>query len=429
MPGPFAGITVVEFGQFVVVPFCSQLLADSGARVIKVEPLRGDSYRAGPGPLAPGFTRQFLIKNRGKESISLDLGHPDAAPVIEDLIKLADVVLVNLSPSAVKRRGLDSERVAGANPQAIYGAVTAFGQVGPEAPLPGMDVVVQARSGLMSSLAAENDGVPHHSEVQVADYSSSLLLYGGIAAALYARTTTGKGQRVDVSLLGGALALQNNSLGHHVAEDAWREEFVNDTLPAMRRAGATRAEIESERLSHRADPPIHTAHYRAFATKDGHLAVGAGSPNTRGRLAKIVGIDEALALSDPAVFGAKVKDALLARTNDEWVELLRGADIPVAPVRHIEEMFFDEHAIAEGLIAEYDHPVVGKYRGFGVPIRMSETPLGGSPPAPSFAAHTASVLSELGYTEVHINALAESGAVHVGGDSESSPSPSTTIEE
>ena len=112
MAGPFAGITVVEFGQFVVVPFCSQLLADAGARVIKVEPLRGDSYRTGPGQLAPGFTRQFLIKNRGKESISLDLGHRDSRPVVDDLIQLADVVLVNLSPSAVKRRGLDYERVA-----------------------------------------------------------------------------------------------------------------------------------------------------------------------------------------------------------------------------------------------------------------------------------------------------------------------------
>lgn len=425
MTGPFAGITVVEFGQFVVVPFCSQLLADAGARVIKVEPLRGDSYRVGPGQLAPGFTRQFLIKNRGKESISLDLGHPDSGSVIDDLIKFADVVLVNLSPAAVKRRGLDYERVASINPLAIYGAVTAFGQVGPEAPLPGMDVVVQARSGLMSSLAAENDGVPHHSEVQVADYSAALLLFGGISAALYSREKTGTGQSVDVSLLGGALTVQNNSLSHISGADEWREEFVRDTLPAMKRAGATRAEIEHERLSHRADPPNHVAHYRAFATKDGHLAVGAGSPNTRARLAQIVGVDEELALSQPAEFGAKVTTALLERTNEEWTEVLRDADIPVAPVRHIEEMLFDDHAIAEGLIAEYDHPVVGKFRGIGVPIRMSETPLGGSPPAPSFAAHTASVLADLGYTDTQINALAESGAVLVGENAE----PPATIEE
>ncbi|PRZ42420.1 formyl-CoA transferase [Antricoccus suffuscus] len=421
MAGPFAGITVVEFGQFVVVPFCSQLLADSGARVIKVEPLRGDAYRSGVGQLAPGFTRQFLIKNRGKESVSIDLAHPDAAPVIEELIKLADVVLINLSPSAVKRRGLDYERVAALNPRAIYGAATAYGQIGPEAPLPGMDVVVQARSGLMSSLAAENDGTPHHSEVQATDYASALLLYGGISAALYARTNTGKGQRVDVALLGGALALQNNSLAHHVAEDGWREDFVHETLPAMRRARATRAEVEAERISHRADPPGHTAHYRAFATKDGFLAVGAGSPNTRERLAALVGVDSVLATEQPATFGARLKEALLTRTNEEWIADLRAADIPVAPVRHIEEMLFDEHAIAEGLIAEYDHPVVGKFRGIGVPIRMSDTPMGGSPPTPSFAAHTASVLSEIGYTAAQISTLADSGAVHVAGDGVSSP--------
>jgi len=420
MAGPFEGITVVEFGQFVVVPFCSQLLADSGARVIKVEPLRGDPYRSGVGQLAPGFTRQFLIKNRGKESVSLDLGHPDSASIIDELIKLADVVLVNLSPAAVTRRGLDYERVAAVNPRAVYGAVTAFGQVGPEAPLPGMDVVVQARSGLMSSLGAENDGTPHHSEVQAADYSSAMLLYGGIAAALYARTKTGRGQRVDVALLGGALALQNNSLAYHVGQDAWREEFVRETLPAMRRAGATRAEVEAERVSHRADPPGHTAHYRAFATKDGFLAVGAGSPNTRDRLAGLVGVDPVVAVDDPSTFGAMLKEALLRRTNDEWVDELRAAEIPVAPVKHVEEMFFDEHAIAEGLIAEYDHPVVGAFRGIGVPIRMSDTPMGGSPPAPSFGEHTATVLAEIGYTSEQITALAESGAVRVAEDGESS---------
>ena len=425
MAGPFAGLTVIEFGQFVVVPFCSQLLADAGARVIKVEPLRGDSYRAGPGQLAPGFTRQFLIKNRGKESISIELGHPDSGPVIDDLIKSADIVLVNLSPSAVKRRSLDYERVASINPRVIYGAVTAFGQVGPEAQLPGMDVVVQARSGLMNSLAAENHGVPHHSEVQVADYSAAMLLFGGISAALYAREKSGTGQSVEVSLLGGALTVQNNSLGHVLGADEWREEFVRETLPAMRRAGATRAEVELERLSHQADPPNHTAHYRAFATKDGHLAVGAGSPNTRARLAQIVGMDEKLVLTQPTEFGARVTTALRERTNEEWTELLREADIPVAPVRHIEEMLFDDHAIAEGLIAKYDHPVIGKFRGIGIPIRMSKTPLGGSPPAPAFAAHTSSVLAELGYTETQINALAESGAVLVGG----SAAPAAIIEE
>ncbi|MEO6955843.1 MAG: CoA transferase [Antricoccus sp.] len=421
MAGPFAGITVVEFGQFVVVPFCSQLLADSGARVIKVEPLRGDSYRSGPGELAPGFTRQFLIKNRGKESVSLDLGHPDAGPIIDELIKLADVVLINLSPAAVRRRGLDFERVSSINPRAIYGAVTAFGQIGPEAPLPGMDVVVQARSGLMSSLAAENDGTPHHSEVQAADYSSALLLYGAIGAALYARTNTGRGQRVDVALLGGALTLQNNSLAHHVAEDGWRDEFVQETLPAMRRAGNTRAEVEAERTSHRRDLAGHTAHYRAFATKDGFLAVGAGSPNTRLRLAGVVGIDPTLAIEQPYEFGTKVKEAMGSRTNDDWIAELRAADIPVAPVRHVEEMLFDEHVIAEGLIVEYDHPVVGRFRGLGSPIRMSDTPMGGSPPAPSFAAHTSAVLAEIGYTAAQITALADSGAVRVVEDATSSP--------
>lgn len=411
MSGPFEGITVVEFGQFVVVPFCSQLMADAGARVIKVEPPTGDSYRSWSDGLGASESRQFLIKNRGKESVSLDLSHPRSAEVVAALVRTADVVLVNLSPAAVARRRLDYESLRAINPRLVYGAATAYGQVGPEAHLPGMDVVVQARSGLLSSLGAERDGVPLHSEVQAADYSSSLLLLAGISAALYARERTGAGQRVDVSLLAGALAMQNNSLGHVHDHDGWRTEFVEDRLPALRRADATRGVIETERRRMRPDPPNHTAHYRIFRTATGFLAVGAGSPGARRRLCSVVGMRTDLADSDPAAFGAALEEALLARTSDEWSGLLTDADVPVAAVRHVEEVLFDEHVLAEGLIADYDHPEVGRYRALGVPIRMSGTPMRPSAPSPAFAADTARVLSEVGYSSDDIDQLADCGAV------------------
>lgn len=411
MNGPFDGLTVVEFGQFVVVPFCSQLMADAGARVIKVEPPTGDNYRSWPAQLAPNETRQFLIKNRGKQSVSIDLSHPDSAQVVRALIEAADVVLVNLSPSAVTRRGLDYESVAKMNPRVVYGAVTAYGQVGPEAPLPGMDVVVQARSGLLMSLGAERDGVPLHSEVQVADYSAAILLFGGIASALYVREKTGIGQSVEVSLLGGALTVQNNSLGHVHGADKWREEFVKERLPALRKAGASGAVVESERRQLRPDPPSHTSHYRVFRASDGFIAVGAGSAGARRRLSAAIGLEQEVGAQDPAEFGRQLEAALLERTSKQWVTVLVEAGVPVAEVRHVDELLFDTHVAAEGLIADYEHPVVGRYRALGSPIRMSATPITPGAASPSFAHHTVEILRELRFTDDEIGALCSRGAV------------------
>lgn len=409
--GPFAGLTVVEFGQFVVVPFCAQLLADAGARVIKVEPPTGDSYRSSQ-QIAPMESRQFMIKNRGKESIALDLGHPDVQQVVHGLVRAADVVLVNLSPAAVQRRGLGYDTLSAVNPRLIYGAATGFGQVGAEAGLPGMDIVVQARSGAMSSLAAERDGLPFHSEVQVADYSAAVMLFGALSAALYHRERTGEGQRVDVSLLGAALAVQNNSLAHVYAADGWRHEFVEHHLPALRKEGAGHARIEQVRRRLRPDPPAMTAHYRVFRTADGAVAVGAGSPHARRRLVEVTGVDGELAETDPDAFGGQLAAVLVGRTTAEWVETLRAADVPVSAVRHVEEMFFDEHLETEGMVADYVHPIVGRYRGLGVPFRMSATPLDGrGRPSPSFADSTDRILAELGFDAARRAALAASGAV------------------
>lgn len=426
MSGPFAGLTVVELGQFVVVPFCSQLLADAGAHVVKVEPLAGDAYRSWPDGIGETESRQFLIKNRGKKSIALDLAHPRAAEVVAALVHAADVVLVNLSPSAVRRRNLDYETLREINPRLIYGAATAYGQVGPEAGLPGMDVVVQARSGLLTSLGAERDGVPLHSEVQVADYSSALLLLAGIASALYARERTGEGQRVDVSLLAGALTMQNNALGHVHHRDEWREHFVEEALPRLRGTGAPRQVVEAERRAHRPDAPRHTAHYRIFRTGDGFLAVGAGSPAARRRLCVVVGLSDQASQDDPEAFGRSLESALAARGAAEWAELLAAADVPVAPVNHVEEMFFDEHVLAEGLLADYEHPEIGTYRALGVPVRMSGTPWEPSDASPSFAAHTDDVLTEAGLDPREIDDLVESGAVLAPGRPVSHANPRST---
>jgi crotonobetainyl-CoA:carnitine CoA-transferase CaiB-like acyl-CoA transferase len=190
--GPFSGLTVVEFGQFVVGPFCAQFLADGGARVIKVEPPEGDSYRL-TDTIGPLESRQYITKNRGKASIAIQLSNPRSDEVLKRLIEIADVVIVNMRQETVEKRRLRYEDVAEISPRVVYGAVTAFGSAGPEASYPGMDVVVQARSGMLLALGAERDGVPFHSEVQVADYTTAMLLLTGIASALYTRAATGRG--------------------------------------------------------------------------------------------------------------------------------------------------------------------------------------------------------------------------------------------
>lgn len=408
--GPFAGLTVVELGQFVVVPVAAMQLAHGGARVIKVEPPAGDNYRRSH-PVVGDESRHFLAKNRGKESISLRIGAPGVAEVLQRLFARADLVLSNMSPGALARHQLDYESVREVNPRVIYGTVSAFGHVGPEAPLPGMDVVAQARSGLLLALGAESaDGLPVHSEVQAADYATSLLLLAGLTTALYARERTGEGQKVEVSLLAGGMALQGNSLHHLEEHDGWRERFLRDELPRLRREGRTPTEIGARREELRPDKGIHRTAYRVVRTADSYLAVGAGSPQARLRFFEACGVpyDDDPARSDE--LRAALDAALVARPTAHWLSVLAAADVPVAEVRHVEELLFDEHVAAEGLVVEVDHEVVGRYRTLGAPIRLSATPFVADRPSPTFARHTRAVLTELGYGPDEVEALLASGA-------------------
>src|SRR5689334_14723783 len=197
---PFAGIEVVEFGQFIAVPFCAQVLSEGGAHVIKIESVEGDPVRQ-LAPLAPGETRHFLSRNRGKHSLPLDLRHPSAARVLERLLARADVVLTNFRPGLAAELGLDWPSLALRFPRVVVGNVSAFGRRGPAARLAGMDLVVQARSGLLAAGGSVTDGVPTGGENPVVDYMCAMTLAFGIASALFRRANTGRGGEVDASLL------------------------------------------------------------------------------------------------------------------------------------------------------------------------------------------------------------------------------------
>ena len=410
MAGPFAGLLVVEIGQFVVAPVASMHLAHGGARVIKVEPPEGDLYRRA-GPVVANESRHFVVKNRGKESVSLRIGADGVDEILRRLFARADVVLTNMSPQALTRHNLDYESVRVANPRVVYGTVSAFGHVGPEADLPGMDVVAQARSGLMLALGAEADGIPVHSEVQAADYATALLLLAGISTALFVRERTGEGQKVGVSLLAGALALQGNALHHLYDFDHWREDFVTDVLPRLRAEGRSPSEIAAAREEMRPDKGIRRDSYRVVRTSDGYVAVGAASPPARRRFFEIAGVPDEGGAPGESSRSAQVDAAFAEQPTDHWVKHLSAAGIPVAEVRHVEEMLFDAHVLAEDLVVDVDHELVGRYRTFGAPIGLSATPFRAGAPSPPFARHTRAVLLELGYSFDEIDALVAAGAV------------------
>ena len=400
MSGPFEGLTVVEFGQFVVVPFASQFLADGGARVIKVEPPSGDTYR-NADTIAPKESRAFITKNRGKESLALRLGAPEAVTVIERLVRLADVVLVNMRRQTVEKRGLTYADLKVINPRLVYGSVTAFGTRGPEAEYAGMDVVAQARGGLMQALGTERNGIGFHSEVQVADYTAALLLLSGVTTALYARERLGIGQEVEVSLLGGALTIQNNVFSEFADHDGWRQVFLEEVLPQARAEAWDSSRLEHARSGLRPDPR-NTDFYRVFRTADGALAIGAGSADLIRLLIETLGVDPAASRDHQT---AGVEAAFAARSSAEAMELVRTAGIPVSHVQHIEELLRDEQVEAEGLVHDLEHPTAGAYRMLGTPIRLSETPYAPSRPSPGFAEHTRQILVELGFSADEIRSL------------------------
>ncbi len=286
MPGPFEGLRVVEFGRFIAAPYCAQLLADGGAEVIKVEATMGDETRY-IGPVVPGVGRQYLNKNRGKHSISVDLNVPEVCAAVRALASGADVVVANFRPGQSERLGLDYESLSTANPRLIYAENTAFGREGPKANDAGMDLMMVAYTGVAP---AGPDG-PIEVENPVIDYMAAMSLAWGVSTALYHRERTGEGQRLDVSLLQSALVLQNNSVNHiDVVDTAWRRPFVEKAKSALADGASWGevADIKAGMMPH----AFQRAYYGFYRTADGFIAIAAPAKGLRERVVKELDIDD-----------------------------------------------------------------------------------------------------------------------------------------
>ncbi len=413
MGGPFEGLKVLELGRFIAVPVCGQMLAEGGADVIKVEDLDGDQTRHN-GPIMPFEGRQFFNKNRGKRSISVQLTDPDVLPAIQRLASQADIVLANFRPGMSETLGLDYESVRATNPRVIYGENTAYGLDGPMAHLAGMDMALQALTGL----AHQSEHGPEPLINPIIDYTAATLMAWGVSTALYHRERTGEGQRLNVALMHAAMFLENNQLTHVELLDSWRADFVQYLKTAFAE-GKTWSDVIAHRetlLPHR----VVRAYYGFMATKDGTVGIACNARTQRLKLIDLLGIDDRWttepgwlptdAHAHAEYVYAQVAAALAKETTSHWIAEFEGRGLPIAPVRHSDELFFDPQVTANEFLADVEHEVLGPLRVVAPPVRMWGTPLKARPPV-RLGKDTRDVLLEAGLDDERVESLFARGAV------------------
>ncbi len=413
---PFAGVTVVEFGQFIAVPYCAQLLADGGAHVIKVESLDGDPVRH-LAPLAPGETRHFISRNRGKHVLPLDLKHGSARPVIEALLQHADVVLTNLRPGVAAEVGLDYESLHRRFPRLVVGNVTAFGHYGPDAGLAGMDYVIQARSGLMAANGRTRDGLPLAGDPPIADYMCAMMLSFGVASALFRREQTGRGGEVDVSLLMAALVLENNLILRVENVDGPIHTAVHERLAEMRAAGAPYVEQAAVQPQVRVSS-MSSVYYRSYATKDAAIAVACVSPGLQRTFIRAIGLvddahhepmDRDHQARHYAGLQHRAEATLATKTTAEWKAIFDQHGVPAAGVKFPIEMLDDPQLLANGMVHDLPHPALGPVRMLANPINLDGDGFQPGHPTAAYGSEAVAIFQEIGFSEGDARRLVEEG--------------------
>ncbi|MBF6599507.1 MAG: CoA transferase [Dehalococcoidia bacterium] len=421
-PGPLAGVRVLEFSEIIAAPFGGTLLSDMGAEIIKVEPPAGDPWR-GFQPLGLREGRGYISLNRGKRGIALDLNLPEAREIVQQLAKEMDVVIVNYRPDVSAKLGIDYATLAALNPRLIYCDNTAFGRRGPYAHRPGYDLIAQAVTGLMSVEGRQKEGVPLVNALPSADISTGVAIAWGVCAALYARERSGRGQRIDTTLMSSALAIQGTRFMSIDATDLERREQALEKIHELRQHGGSYQEQLDVILGVR--PVVGNIYYRVYKTADGFIAVGCLSTPLRLKLLGAIDMHDwriglppsEVDAADPEVqqrAEALVQQAeaiFAAKTTEEWLPILDRAGVPAGPLRFTEELLDDEQVLENNYVVEVDHPLMGPVRMAGPMIQMSETPLRVQGPSPTLGQHTDDVLHELGYDDGRIAGLRARGVL------------------
>jgi len=417
---PFTGITVLQFGQFVAVPYASQMLADGGADIIKIEPLEGESARF-LGPSVDHVTRHFLIRNRGSHTLPIDLRSKHAKEIIKALLDNCDVVLTNLRPGLTEELGIDHASLSINLPQIISGNVTAFGKKGPDASLPGMDLVVQARSGLMAMNGGMEDGRPSAGGSPIIDYMCAAVLAFGIASALLRREKTGKGGVVDVSLLMSSLVLQNNMISKLERIDSERYDEFLKWLEQAKKDNVSYSD-QVQRMPAIRDSRLQSVYYRTYQTKDSAIAIACASVSLRRRLLAALNMDDKvldklIAKEDIQTYYQRMAQDLeqlfLTKTTSVWVSFFALDGIPAQPVKFPIEMLTDEQVNANNLVIEREHPAVGKVSFLNTPLSLDDEGFVAADFPQRFGSETEKILSSVGFSKKQISTFLEDGAIFI----------------
>jgi crotonobetainyl-CoA:carnitine CoA-transferase CaiB-like acyl-CoA transferase len=393
--GPLSGMRVIELAHIMAGPVCGLMLADMGADVIKVEKPTGDDSRRFVPPEIGGEAAAYMMMNRNKRGIALDLKDPAAVGVLHRLLMQADVVVENYRMGTMERLGLGYEDLKTLNPRLIYCEISGFGRTGPYATRGGFDLIAQGMSGLMSITGEGPGRPPVKVAAPISDINAGILAAMGVSAAYAHMLQTGQGQKVDTSLFEAA-----------IVQTYWQSAI----------AFATGENPEPLGSAHPLNAP-----YQSFATKDGWINVGAANQANWLRFLEVI---EARHLDDDPRFCSNlmrirnlpalvaVLDGLLQQdTTDNWLAKMEKAKLPAGPVLRIKEMHDDPQALAREMIVTLDHPKAGPMKTLGHPVKFSRTPASIKRPAPLLGQHSREILGQAGYDRAEIDALVQSKAV------------------
>ena len=393
--GPLAGLRVLDLSRILSGPFATMILADLGAEVVKLEnPIGGDDTREWAPPYQGDQSAYFLSINRNKRGIAVNLKSDAGREIAVRLADGADVLVENFRPGAAARLGLGYPELSVRNPRLVYASISGYGQTGPDAALPGYDAIAQALGGVVS-VTGESTGPPVRVGTPVADLGAAMWAAIGVLAALHARSTSGRGDWIDISLLDGQIAWLTYVAGGY---------FASGEVP--RRYGS-------------AHPTI--VPYQALRTSDGYLMVAVGNDSLWRRFAPIIGLPE---LAGDTRFATNpdrvvhrdeliplIEAALASRASAEWADELSRAGIPAGAINTVDRALAHPQVLARDMVLTAEHPTAGTLRMPGSPVRLASHTATVRRPPPLLGEHTDEVLTELGYTAAAIASLHQSGVV------------------
>ncbi len=387
--GPLEGCRVVELAHIMAGPVCGLMLADMGAEVIKVEKLTGDDTRRAVPPDIRGEAAAFMMMNRNKRGISLDLKQADGKAALLRLLDRADVVIENYRKGTMEKLGLGYETLKARNPGLIYCEISGFGRSGPYAERGGFDLIAQGMSGLMSITGEGPGRPPVKVGAPLTDITAGILGAMGVSAAYARKLQTGEGQRVDTSLFEAG-----------IVHTYWQSAIAFATGVSPGPMGSAH--------------PLN-APYQAFRTADGWINIGAANQNNWERLLDILGHQELrddprflsndARMANRAALEGELNRIFETRSTEDWLRVLEAGGFPAGPVLSIGEMHEDPQALARDMIVDTAHPVAGQVKTLGLPVKFSATPGGVRRPAPLLGQHSREILAEVGYSAAEIESL------------------------